>query len=261
LEDGSIPVYRHPMDQLPTLIQFTPIVNLLRQQAEKILNQHLNHVLIQYYRSGNDYISEHADKTLDIQKGTNIVGVNLGAMRTMIVKEKMKGENRIIERVPLPHNSVFVIGWNTNLHFLHSIKQDKRISTIKSYEETAYNSERISLTFRTVATFQHPQGFLYGQGAKHKSLNSFQNSSLGREEKALTVTTTILSVGNDKNSIVAKSNNTQDSDYNHTVKSWNDEREDIEHEKLRMLAAFSAENRDPNFDWDEHYGEGFDIIM
>ena len=29
---------------------------------------------------------------------------------------------------------------------------------------------------------------------------------------------------------------------------------------LNMLKAFSQENRDPNFDWDEYYGNSFDAI-
>lgn len=33
----------------------------------------LNHVLIQKYRNGEDYISEHSDKTVDIVRGTSIV--------------------------------------------------------------------------------------------------------------------------------------------------------------------------------------------
>ena len=38
-----------------------------------------NHALIQWYRSGLDHISEHSDKTLDIEHGTPVVSVSLGA--------------------------------------------------------------------------------------------------------------------------------------------------------------------------------------
>jgi alkylated DNA repair dioxygenase AlkB len=40
-------------------------------------------VLIQLYRTGADYISEHSDKTIDVVRGSRIVNVSLGARRTM----------------------------------------------------------------------------------------------------------------------------------------------------------------------------------
>ena len=33
-----------------------------------------------------------------------------------------------------------------------------------------------------------------------------------------------------------------------------------EEDCLKMLHAFSAENRDPTFDWEENYGKGFSSI-
>ena len=54
---------------------------MIRQRVEEILKHPVNHVLIQYYRSGNDYISEHSDKTIDVVRGSNIVNVSLGAER------------------------------------------------------------------------------------------------------------------------------------------------------------------------------------
>lgn len=48
---------------------------------EDALQHPVNHVLIQYYRSGNDYISEHSDKTIDVVRDSKIVNVSLGAER------------------------------------------------------------------------------------------------------------------------------------------------------------------------------------
>ncbi|CRK16323.1 hypothetical protein BN1723_017462, partial [Verticillium longisporum] len=83
-EDGSMPVYRHPADESPPLFPFTKTVLEIKAVVEEKLGHPLNHVLIQFYRDGNDYISEHSDKTLDIVKGSYIVNVSLGAERTMI---------------------------------------------------------------------------------------------------------------------------------------------------------------------------------
>lgn len=87
-DDGSMPVYRHPADESPPLLPFSPTVLQIKAEVEKHLGHPLNHVLIQHYRTGNDYISEHSDKTLDIVPGTFIANVSLGAERTMIFRTK-----------------------------------------------------------------------------------------------------------------------------------------------------------------------------
>ncbi|KAK3291506.1 uncharacterized protein B0H64DRAFT_348758 [Chaetomium fimeti] len=87
-DDGSMPVYRHPADESPPLLPFSPTVLQIKAEIEKHLGHPLNHVLIQHYRTGNDYISEHSDKTLDIAPGTFIANVSLGAERTMILRTK-----------------------------------------------------------------------------------------------------------------------------------------------------------------------------
>ena len=72
-EDGSIPIYRHPYDTSPPFRPFTPTVELIRQHVSRVLNQPLNHALIQLYHSGADYISEHSDKTIDVIRASSIV--------------------------------------------------------------------------------------------------------------------------------------------------------------------------------------------
>lgn len=56
------PVYRHPADAQPPMCSWTPTVKLLRDLISDTIGQPLNHVLVQWYRCGDDYISEHADK-------------------------------------------------------------------------------------------------------------------------------------------------------------------------------------------------------
>lgn len=77
--DGSFPIYRHPADESPPLRQFSPTVAAIREHVENVLDHPVNHVLIQHYRSGADYISEHSDKTIDVVRGSKIVNVSLGA--------------------------------------------------------------------------------------------------------------------------------------------------------------------------------------
>ena len=55
-------MYRHPAEQQPDLIPWTPAADELRKQVIQSLGgrQDLNHALIQWYRDGNDFISEHS---------------------------------------------------------------------------------------------------------------------------------------------------------------------------------------------------------
>lgn len=61
-EDGGVPVYRHPADESPLLLEFSSTTEAIRKEVEKAIGQSLNHALIQLYRGGEDNISEHSDK-------------------------------------------------------------------------------------------------------------------------------------------------------------------------------------------------------
>jgi nicotinamidase-related amidase/alkylated DNA repair dioxygenase AlkB len=225
-DDGSMPVYRHPADQTLPLLRFSPTVQIIRKQAEKLVGHPLNHVLIQLYRSGNDFISEHSDKTLDIVKGSSIVNVSFGSQRTMRLRRKKLQSNkdetledgsitqRETQRVPLPHNSMFVLGLESNNKWLHGIQPDKRLASERSEAETSHNGIRISLTLRHIGTFlDSKESTIWGQGATTEERRDAADVINGDEEEA-----------------------------------------------KRIITAFSRENHDPDFDWDKWYGEGFDVL-
>ncbi|KAE8340748.1 hypothetical protein BDV24DRAFT_60044 [Aspergillus arachidicola] len=221
LSDGSIPIYRHPADESPALQPFTATVDRVRMIVERILRHPLNHVLIQLYRDGQDRISEHSDKTLDIVRGSSICNVSLGAQRVMVLRSKAQspeaeeGESsRATQRVPMPHESLFILGEKTNMRWLHGIRPDKRADTEKSMEERAYGGERISLTFRHIGTFLNPAGdTIWGQGAVSKSQD--QANAVIHGDPA---------------------------------------------ETERLIRAFGEENHAIDFDWDAVYGAGFDVV-
>lgn len=227
--DGSFPIYRHPADESPPLLPFSPTVTLIRKHVESVLKHPVNHVLIQHYRSGADYISEHSDKTIDVVPGSKIVNVSLGAQRVMTLRTKKDvlggvqhpdvdssangTEKRLVQRVPLPHNSMFVMGLQTNAKWMHSIRTDKRIPTVKNAAEVFNNQERISLTFRNIGTFlSADQTHIYGQGAKGKTKADARPIVLGGAEAEA------------------------------------------------LIVAFGNENHESDFDWQANYGEGFDVL-
>jgi nicotinamidase-related amidase/alkylated DNA repair dioxygenase AlkB len=241
IADGSIPIYRHPADESPPLLPFSPTVQSIREEVEKTVGHPVNHVLIQLYRGGEDNISEHSDKTLDIVRGSFIVNVSLGARRTMTLRMKKSASvtpaldqprrtsaptssphsptdvKRTAQRIPLPHNSLFILGQDTNQIWLHAIRADKRLASEKSAEELAFNEERISLTFRQIGTFINPKDeTIWGQGATSKSVEVAR--------------------------VVLKG-------------------QDAEKEGERLIRAFSQENHQSHdFDWVAQYGAGFDVV-
>ncbi|KAI0549828.1 hypothetical protein F4679DRAFT_573247 [Xylaria curta] len=186
--DGCKPVYRHPSDSSPPLHPFTPAVNSIRQIVESKLGHELNHVLIQLYRGGEDYISEHSDKTLDIARDSFIANVSIGAERTMTLRTKRgpEGGKREIKRAALPHNSLFQMGLQTNKRWLHGVRADKRSAREKSAAELACEGARISLTFRLIATYlDATETKIWGQGATAKTRDAAGDVVNGQTEQAI----------------------------------------------------------------------------
>ncbi|CAF0764086.1 unnamed protein product [Didymodactylos carnosus] len=165
-DDGSYPLYRHPVDIQLILHSYTQTVQSIADYLSNYMNQRFNHALIQHYRTANDNISSHSDKTLDIIKNSLIVSLSLyqnpsGSIRTMTLTNKIKSTD--VQLVPLPHNSLFVLDLQSNIDYLHAINKDSK------QVQSADNNPRISLTFRSIGTFVNSNKQLWGQGAIHKT--------------------------------------------------------------------------------------------
>lgn len=229
--DGSMPVYRHPSDRSLPLLQFSPMVAEMKRKVEEIVGHEMSHVLIQLYRGGEDFISEHSDKTLDIVRGSSIVNVSLGAQRVMRLRTKKSaaaaaaavpgaadGDQPPIARktqlVPLPHGSVFVLGLKSNEAWLHGINADKRMASELTADEKAFDGQRISLTFRHIGTFlSADERSIWGQGAVGKTKEEARQVVDGDEER-----------------------------------------------NKQVVMAFGMENQMAVFEWRKWYGEGFDVL-
>jgi nicotinamidase-related amidase/alkylated DNA repair dioxygenase AlkB len=176
---GNMPIYRHPSDETIPLLPWSKTVDEIRQAAEAIAGHELNHALIQLYRAGTDFISEHSDKTLDIRPGSFIVNASFGAERVMRLRTKrvqnttelstQEPQQRTTHRVRLPHNSALLMSLDTNAQYLHSINADKRPVSELTSAEKAYDGQRISLTFRHIGTYLDAKSeYIWGQGATGK---------------------------------------------------------------------------------------------
>ena len=267
------PIYRHPAANPPPLIPWTPHVDEIRKISEEICGHPLNHALIQLYRSGDDYISEHADKTLDIKEGSYICNYSCGAKRTMIfrwkkearendkaavcnvdlkanqkpedlavIKQQQEAQNKIKNekqnaRVPMAHNSLFLLDPHTNRHMLHSIKRDKRPVCEKTEEELKEEGARISITFRWIHSFERiSDGMLFGGGSRRKNIQVNEDDS------------TIW--------LEANENNAEGIMY---VSNENSSSQNVIEDGNKMLFGFSQENSHAKaFNWSAVYGSGFD---
>jgi len=198
-------------------------VSRIRTAVEGRLNHPVNHVLIQHYRSGKDYISEHSDKTIDVVAGSKIVNVSIGATRNMTLRTKKvalspagesgEDQSRKHQKFPLPDRSMFVMGLETNSKWLHSVRHDNRPFHTKTEEERYMDGERISLTFRNIGTFLSADGTkIWGQGAIAKSADEAGNVVTDREE--------------------------------------------VE----KLIVWFGRENHQSDFDWQQVYGQGSDVV-
>lgn len=254
LEDGTQPIYRHPSDETLLCVPFTPAVEAIRTQVEAKVGHKVNHALIQCYRGGNDYISEHSDKTLDVVPGSYIANVSLGAERTMafrtkrdasvekenpdkesktgsqssattgasppstVVAEEPSPTKRQTIRCPMPHNSLVRMGLATNAKWLHGIRPDKRPTSQKSHTELAFGGYRISLTFRHIGTFLSP--------------------TKNQDEPVIWGQGAVSKTRDGARPVI----NGQTP------------------EAVTLLKGFGKENHSSEFNWEETYGAGFDVL-
>ena len=110
-------------------------------------------------------------------RNSNVINVSIGAQRIMTLRTKKSKHTqdtdspstRQSQRIKMPHNSIFVLGPNTNRGWLHGVRADKRPGQEKSDEEKAFGGERISITFRQIGTFMdETEKTIWGSGAKQK---------------------------------------------------------------------------------------------
>lgn len=70
----------------------------------------------------------------------------------------------------MPHNSMITMSLPTNAEYLHGINADKRPHVELTEAEKAYGGQRISLTFRHIATFlDRNSAVIWGHGATSKT--------------------------------------------------------------------------------------------
>ena len=165
------------------------------------------------------------------------------------------------QRIPLPHNSLFILGPETNRKWTHGIKPDKRLETLKSDEEIGeeFDGGRISLTFRWIGTFLSPSPSPSPRLSERTSSDNnseivgYSESTCGKDD-------------GDRDESIA-----MDEEKGRGMVIWGQgatgkTRKEAQvvvnggEEAASLLRAFGEENHSPSFDWDSAYGGGFDVL-
>lgn len=154
---GDVP-YRYSGQTLPVR-ELPPILAQLNAQMRELTGVPFNHVLLNRYRDGKDYMASHADNEPELGYCPVIAALSLGAQRGFRLTPKFTRDKRLQRRlrvnVPLSDGSLMVMGGRMQHTWRHEVPKALKVK-----------GERINLTFRWV---KGPPGWrepkLYRRGA------------------------------------------------------------------------------------------------
>ena len=109
------------------------LIKLLDTVNEKY-NTDYNGILVNLYKTGEDYISAHSDDETNLDN-SGVVAISYGATRKFRIREKKTRE--IVSDIPLTSGSIIQMGGEFQREFLHEVPIERRVK-----------QERISFTFR-----------------------------------------------------------------------------------------------------------------
>jgi len=118
-------------------LAWTLELNTAREAVQTATQHAFNSVLLNYYRTGNDTVSWHADDEPELGTAPVIASVSLGATRDFSVRRKSDPKTK--HTFALPHGSLLVMSGETQSLWEHSLPRRKRI-----------NQPRVNMTFRLV---------------------------------------------------------------------------------------------------------------
>ncbi len=122
------------LTMLPT--PWTPELLFIKSRIESVCDVQFNSVLVNLYRSGEDYMGWHSDNEKELGVNPVIASVSLGASRRFLLRHKTSGKT--LEYL-LDHGDLFTMGGQLQEYWKHSLPKMKKV-----------NMERINLTFRSV---------------------------------------------------------------------------------------------------------------
>ena len=113
------------------------MLNWIRDQLSQHAEYQFNSVLLNWYRSGNDHMSWHADDEPELGRNPVIASVNFGASRRFLLRRNDDHQHKI--EIPLRHGSLLVMSGALQHHWQHRVPK-----------QASLKDSRINLTFRHI---------------------------------------------------------------------------------------------------------------
>lgn len=109
----------------------------IKQRVELVAAVTFNSVLLNWYRSGEDHMSWHADDEHELGINPVIASVNFGEARDFVLRRNDDPTQKIV--IPLQHGTVLVMGGQLQHYWQHSVPKRKKVK-----------GSRFNLTFRCI---------------------------------------------------------------------------------------------------------------
>lgn len=110
----------------------------LRDRLQALAGHPFNYALVNFYRSGDDYIGWHSDKEADLAPEASIASLSLGATRPFWLRDRRGKGERTIE-VMLEDGSLLWMKGETQKKWKHSLPRRRSVA-----------EARWNITFRLV---------------------------------------------------------------------------------------------------------------
>ena len=106
------------------------------EKVKSALGFYPNNCLMNYYLDGNSKMGYHSDSAEELEVGTGIVIISLGAVRTISYRSKLEREYKV--RYQLNNGALLYMDNDVQEKWMHAIPKEKNVG------------ERISLTLRKI---------------------------------------------------------------------------------------------------------------
>lgn len=132
--DESIGYYYS--NQLSKSKPMSPCLLLLLETINSHFDYNYNGILVNLYKTGDDYISAHSDDETGLDKsGAGVVAISYGATRKFRIRDK-KTREKIID-IPMTSGLIIKMDGDFQKKYTHEVPIERRVK-----------EERISFTFR-----------------------------------------------------------------------------------------------------------------
>ncbi|WP_297337805.1 alpha-ketoglutarate-dependent dioxygenase AlkB [Algoriphagus sp.] len=126
--------YSYSGIEMKALNWIQPLVEI-RKRIESLVSINFTHVLLNYYRTGQDSMGWHRDNEASLGKNPCIASVSFGATRNFQLRHYESKSNKLT--IPLHHGSLLIMAGESQHYWEHQIPKTKRDP-----------GPRINLTFR-----------------------------------------------------------------------------------------------------------------